>query len=182
MTLKDIAAIAGKPGLYKILKPTRNGMIVEAMVGKPNKFVVGTNHRVSVLKEISIYTTGEEESVPLFDVFSTIKEKHGDQLEIDSKSSESLFGFMEEILPDYDKERVYNSDIKKLISWFNLLCKEAPEVFEKQEEEKVENEVEVTKEEIKEEPEKKKVAKKETASKDSPKEKKTKKATGKKAE
>ncbi|WP_020526666.1 DUF5606 domain-containing protein [Flexithrix dorotheae] len=136
MTLKDIAAIAGKPGLYKILKPTRNGMIVEAMVGKPNKFVVGTNHRVSVLKEISIYTTGEEESVPLFDVFSTIKEKHGDQVEVDTKSSESLFGFMEEILPDYDTERVYNSDIKKLISWFNLLSKEAPDVFEKEEEEK----------------------------------------------
>lgn len=130
MTLKDIVAIAGKPGLYKILKLTRNGMIVEAMEGKPVKFVVNASHRISVLKEISIYTHTQEESIPLGEVFKAIKEKQGDQkIDINLKDQNALLNFLEAIVPEYDREKVYASDVKKLVSWFNTLTDKAPEVL-----------------------------------------------------
>ncbi|UZR95746.1 DUF5606 family protein [Chondrinema litorale] len=133
MTLKDIVAIAGKPGLYKILKLTRNGMIVEAMEGKPVKFVVNASHRISVLKEISIYTHTQEESIPLGEVFNTIKEKQGEStIDVDIKDQGALLRFLEGVVPDYDRDKVYASDVKKLVSWYNTLLEKAPEVFEEE--------------------------------------------------
>lgn len=72
MDLKDIAAVSGKSGLYKVLKPTRNGVILESIDEQKTKFIANANTRVSLLKEISIYTDGKEASVPLEDVFSRI--------------------------------------------------------------------------------------------------------------
>lgn len=129
MELKDIAAIAGKSGLYRILKPTKSGVIVEAMAGKPVKMVVSTQQRVSILQEISVYTTGEEESIPLADIFYACKEKYGEKIDIDTKDNEALFDFLGGVLNDYDKDRVYASDIKKMVNWFNLLAEKAPEVL-----------------------------------------------------
>jgi len=131
MTLKDVVAVAGKPGLYKILKMTRTGMIIESMDGKPVKAVVNASHRISVLKDISIYTHTQEESIILSEVFSKIiADKGQENIEVDVKDNEALLAFLEEIVPEYDREKVYASDVKKLVNWFNLLLKKAPEVLE----------------------------------------------------
>lgn len=149
MDLNEIASISGKGGLFHIVKPTRSGVIVESLDEQKKKLVIGANHRVSVLKEVSIYTTDAEGSVPLEEVFRKIHEEFGDDPGVDTSDAEELKAFTKHIIPEYDEERVYPSDMKKLVSWYNILLKNAPEVFEKKEEEKTESEekAEETKEE-----------------------------------
>lgn len=175
MKLKDIASVAGKPGLYRVLKPTRSGMIVETLEAKSKKTVMNATHRVSILQEISIYTTDAEESVDLGTVLKSVHEKYkGKEAKIE-KDSDSLAKFMAEVLPNYDVERVYTSDIKKLVAWYNILIEFAPDAFE--EEEKKEE----AKEEDKAEAKKKAPAKKKAVKKDEPKAEKTEKKPAKKA-
>jgi len=143
--LKEVAHISGKGGLYRIIKPTRAGVIVEAIDETKARAVVGANSRVSVLKEISIYTDTKEGSVGLGQVLTSIFGKFGAPVDLDPKtaSEPELANFLGEVLPEYDRERVYTSDIKKLVTWFNILVRHLPEVFEEAElptaeEEKVE--------------------------------------------
>lgn len=132
--LKQIANIAGHSGLYRILKPSRSGVIVETLDEKKEKTMMGPSARVSVLHDISVYVDTADESMPLGDVFRAIADKFGDELPVNSKSSNNeLTNFMEEALPDYDRERVRPNDIKKIVSWYTLLRKNAPEIFEKSE-------------------------------------------------
>jgi len=142
MDLNEIASISGKGGLYHILKPTRSGVIVESLDEQKKKMVIGANHRVSVLKEVSIYTTDTEGSVPLEDVFSKIQEEFGDDPGVDTSDTEELKAFTRHIIPEYDEERVYPSDMKKLVSWYNILLKFAPDVFEKKESEETDQQEE----------------------------------------
>jgi len=130
--LKEIANIAGKSGLYRILKPSRAGVVVESLDGKKTKELVGPTARVSVLKDISIYTDDENESTPLGDVFRSIYEKYGDNLTIQPKtaSNAELAEFIAEVVPSYDRDRVHMSDVKKLISWYTILRTQLPEAFE----------------------------------------------------
>ncbi|WP_224998185.1 DUF5606 domain-containing protein [Cesiribacter sp. SM1] len=131
MELKEIASIAGKGGLYRIVKPTRSGVIVESIDNKKQRLVVNANQRVSVLKEISIYTTTAEGTEPLENILVKINSEFGDDPGIDSNSSpEELRAFLQHILPDYDRERVYPSDIKKLVSWYKILLENAPETLQ----------------------------------------------------
>lgn len=119
MKFKDILAISGKPGLYQFVSQGRNGIIVEAIADK-KRMAVSTSTKVSGLDDIAIYTSTEE--VPLKQVFVKIYEKENGAETISHKSSnDELKVFFENILPDYDKERVYTSDIKKLVNWYNLL-------------------------------------------------------------
>nr|WP_299384332.1 DUF5606 domain-containing protein [Allomuricauda sp.] len=120
MALDKILSIAGKPGLYKLLTQTRTGFVGESLLdGK--RITVGMRNNVSVLSEIAIYTL--EEEVPLREVFSKIKEKEGGKKTGISHKAEKIeleeyfFG----ILPNYDEDRVYASDIKKIIQWYNIL-------------------------------------------------------------
>jgi hypothetical protein len=137
MNLKDIASISGKPGLFKVIKPTRTGVILETIDEQKSRVVANANNRVSLLQEISIYTTGNDASIPLEKVFSLIYEKYKKSLKVDAKSEPStLKSFLGEIVPDYDTERVYNSDIKKLVAWYHLLANHLPEVFTAVEEDK----------------------------------------------
>ncbi len=130
MDLNEIAAVSGKGGLYKILKPTRTGVILESLDDKKAKLVAGTHHRVSVLDEISIYTTTEEGSTPLKDIFQKINEEFEGDPGLESNASpEELKSFIRHILPEYDEERVYVSDIKKLVSWYKILYKYAPDLL-----------------------------------------------------
>lgn len=152
MDLNEIASISGKGGLYHIVKPTRSGVIVESLDEQKKKMVIGANHRVSVLKEVSIYTTDTEGSVPLEDVFSKIHEEFGDDPGVDTSDTEELKAFTRHIIPEYDEERVYPSDMKKLVSWYTILLKFAPDVFEKKESENT-DEQEETKAEGQEEKE-----------------------------
>jgi len=141
MELKEIAAVSGKPGLYKIVKPTRTGLILESMDGKNTKIVTGPHHRVSLLHEISIYTEEYDKTIALGDVFKKIDKEFGDDPGVDGKSdSDELKAFMEHIVPDYDRDKVYVSDMKKLVTWYGIIKKHAPEVLEEEvmEEEPVE--------------------------------------------
>jgi hypothetical protein len=117
--LEEILAISGKPGLYKMIAQSRNGLIAESLLdGK--RTPVSASQQVSSLNDIAIYTYTEE--LPLAEVFEKIHNR--DQgLSVPTKKStgEELKAFFLEILPDYDQERVYTSDIKKVASWYTLL-------------------------------------------------------------
>ena len=119
MSLEKILAISGKPGLYELKAQTRSGFLAESLIdGK--KLSVGMRHNVSVLNEIAIYTYAEE--VPLRDIFNTIKEKENGGEAISHKVSKNeLESYFSEVLPGYDEDRVYASDMKKVIQWYNLL-------------------------------------------------------------
>ncbi len=120
MALDKILSIAGKPGLYKLLTQTRTGFVGESLLdGK--RVTVGLRNNVSVLSEIAIYTL--EEEIPLREVFQKIKEKeNGKKTVINHKAEKiQLEEYFFEVLPNYDEDRVYASDIKKIIQWYNLL-------------------------------------------------------------
>lgn len=131
MNLQDIATISGKGGLFRISKPTRTGVILETLDAQKTKIVAGATSRVSILKEISIYTTSKEGSVLLEKVLMDIFTKYeGKTVELSSKSSEKeLWDFVFGVIEDCDKSRVYTSDLKKLVSWYNILVQYAPDLF-----------------------------------------------------
>jgi len=121
MELKEIAVVSGKSGLFKIVKPAKSGVILESIGGVPARFIAGTSTKVSVLGEISIYTESGN-NVILEEVFQAIYAKYGKSLPVDAKSSDSeLRSFFEGIVADHDKQRVYGSDIKKVVVWYSLL-------------------------------------------------------------
>ena len=130
MTLAEIATITGKGGLFKVVAPTKSGVILESLDEARTKLVGTTNHRLSLLNEISIYTTSKEGTVPLHDVLKRINAEFGDDPGVDGNSDGAeLKSFLKAIVPDFDESRVYVSDIKKLIRWYEILRKFAPEVF-----------------------------------------------------
>lgn len=121
MELKEIAVVSGKPGLFKIVKPAKSGVILESVEGNSARFIAGTSTKVSVLGEISIYTESGN-NILLEDVFRTIYSKFGKKLPINAKSTDTeLRSFFDGIVPDHDKQRVYGSDIKKVVVWYSLL-------------------------------------------------------------
>jgi hypothetical protein len=122
MTLDKIISIAGKPGLYKIITQTRNGFVVESLIDH-KKVSVNIHSNISVLSEIAVYTLTEE--LPLRDVLKKIRDKEDSkQTSISHKDSkDKLEAYFFEVLPDYDEDRVYASDIKKIVQWYNLLEK-----------------------------------------------------------
>lgn len=147
MELKDIAAVSGKSGLFKVIKPTRTGLILESLDGKQARLATGPHHQVSILQEISVYTTEYEKTIPLQEIFYKIYEEFGDDPGVDSKSDpDELKAFLGHIAPDYDKERVYVSDMKKLVGWYLILIKIAPEIMEKKIEEDTKSEDEQSEE------------------------------------
>ena len=120
LALDKILSIAGKPGLYKLITQTRSGFVGESLLdGK--RVTVGLRNNVSVLSEIAIYTL--EEEVPLREVFLSIQVKEkGGATSVDHKEEKiKLEEYFFEVLPNYDEDRVYPSDIKKIIRWYNLL-------------------------------------------------------------
>lgn len=137
MEYNEIASVAGKGGLFKIVKPTRTGVILESMDEKKQKLVAGATQRISVLSDISIYTTTQEGSTPLEDVFKKIFSEFGEDPGVTQNSdSDELKSFLKHILPDYDEARVYVSDIKKLVNWYGYMLKYAPELLAEKKEEK----------------------------------------------
>ncbi len=146
MNLEKILSISGKPGLYALKVQTRTGFLAESLVdGK--KISVGLKVNVSLLSEISIYTFNEEK--PLTEVMRNIAVKENEGPAISHKEDNAtLVAYFIEILPEYDSERVYPSDIKKVLSWYNLLqskglvSKEEPKIEDAEEiKEKVVEEV-----------------------------------------
>jgi len=138
MELKDIVAINGKPGLYEIKAQSKGGIIVESIVDA-KKFPVTAMHNISALNEIAIYTY--EEEVPLRIIFKSIFEKeNGKNVPNHKESGKILTAYFREILPNFDEERVYTSNIKKVIQWYHLLASKNFDFSAiKEEEEETEN-------------------------------------------
>lgn len=133
MGLEKVLSISGKPGLYELTAQTRGGFVAKSIT-EGNKISVNVRHNVSLLSEIAVYTYTEE--VPLGTVFQKMYEKEDGKPAIDHKASKKeLESYFAEVLPDYDVERVYQSDIKKIIQWYNLLVSNGFTDFTKEEKE-----------------------------------------------
>ena len=120
MSLQKILAISGKPGLFELKLQTRTGFVAESFLdGK--KITVGMRSNVSLISEIAVYTYNEE--VKLAEVFKAIATKENDGLTAISHKDDNgvLVTYFREVLPEFDEERVYASDIKKIINWYNML-------------------------------------------------------------
>ena len=125
--LQELAAISGMPGLYRLVRAARHGVLVESLDEKATRTLAPARNKVSLLSEISIYTQDPEETVPLTEVFERIYQKHGAASPVTAKSSEGeLTDFLAGVIPDYDRDRVYLSDIKKLASWYGIVSKHRP--------------------------------------------------------
>lgn len=119
MDLSGIISISGKAGLYKVIAQGKNSIIVESLVEK-KRFPAYATDRISALEDISIYTY--EGDTPLREIFADIyKKQDGKEAPSHKEDVATLQEYLQEILPDYDEERVYPSDIKKLFQWYNML-------------------------------------------------------------
>lgn len=120
--LKTILAISGKPGLYKLISQGKNMLIVEALSADKKRSPIYASDKVISLGDIAMYTDADE--IPLSEVLESVKTKEGGNvtsLDYKKASAEKLGEFMAAVLPNYDRDRVHLSDIKKLIQWYNLL-------------------------------------------------------------
>jgi hypothetical protein len=136
--LKTILSISGKSGLYKLVSQGKNMLIVESLTDKKRMPAYGTDKMIS-LGDIAMYT--DEDDVPLQEVFLSIKKKENGQpiaLDIKTATPDELRQYMGEVLPNFDRDRVHLSDIKKLIAWYNLLVANYLTDFEHAEEETAE--------------------------------------------
>lgn len=132
--LKEILSISGKPGLQKLVSNSSNAIIVESLIdGK--RFPAYSNSKIIALEDISIYT--ETEDLPLKEVFKRIYTKEeGKQILSHKEANEKIIAYFNEIVPEYDKDRVYTSDMKKIIQWYNLLTEKGLLNFTEEEEKK----------------------------------------------
>jgi hypothetical protein len=128
MSLEKILSISGKPGLYVLKVQTRTGFVAESLLdGK--KITVSLKSNVSLLSEISIYTYEGEK--PLAEIMQNIANKENNGQTISHKEDNTtLLSYFREVLPDYDEERVYASDVKKIVNWYNMLQEKGLLVFE----------------------------------------------------
>ena len=128
--LKEILSISGKPGLYKLINNTSNAIIVESLLdGK--RFAAYSNSKIIALEDISIYT--EDEDMPLKEVLKRIFEKENGAQALSHKAdTEKMLAYFEEIVPGYDHNRVYVSDMRKIIQWYNLLADKKMLSFEEE--------------------------------------------------
>lgn len=129
--LKTILSISGKPGLYKLISQGKNMLIVESLADK-KRFPAYGNEKIISLGDIAMYTDSDD--VPLREVFASMKKKeNGATVAMDLKktSQDDLRAYLAEVLPTFDRDRVHVSDIKKLISWYNLLVVSGMADFEK---------------------------------------------------
>ena len=131
--LKRILSISGKPGLFELVSQGKNMLIVESLKEK-KRLPAYTHEKILSLGDIAMYT--EDGEVPLIEVFNTMKKKESGkpaQIDIKKADSKELAAYLAEVLPNFDRERVYSSDIKKLISWYNILVETGHDQFEKEE-------------------------------------------------
>jgi hypothetical protein len=119
MNLEGILSISGKPGLFQLVSQAKNTIIVESFIDGKRMPLYAT-HQVSALEDIGIYTY--DDTVPLSEIFDAIAKKENAGTSIDHKSSkDDLFSWLREVLPNFDEDRVYHSDVKKLVQWYNSM-------------------------------------------------------------
>lgn len=138
MNLEKVLSISGKPGLYVLRVQTRSGFVAESL-SDGKKITVSLKSNVSLLSEISIYTHDGEK--PLSEIMTTIAAKHENGPAISHKGDNAtLLAYFKEVLPTYDEDRVYPSDVKKILNWYNtlqakgMLVEDAPKAEEVTEE------------------------------------------------
>ena len=121
MELKDIVSVAGMGGLHQVVGQRSNGLILESLDASKKRFPTSTNTKVSILDDIALYTINGE--IPFREVVKSLFEKEKEGLTVPDKKADNAeyVVFMEKLLPDYDKDRVYVSDIKKLATWYLIL-------------------------------------------------------------
>lgn len=118
--IKDVVALTGAPGLFQVVKADDKAIVIESLDARKKRQMVKGNMMVSKLMDVSIYTADDSE--PLVHVLQKVKEKYGSELPVSKKNSkEELMEFLGSVLPDYDPERVYPSNVKKLLSWYRIL-------------------------------------------------------------
>ena len=130
--LETILAIAGKPGLYKLVSRGNRNLIVESIDDKHQRMPAFQTDRVISLADIAMFT--EDEEVPLADVLTNLKNKENgalSSLDYKKASRDQLFDYFAEVLPDFDRDRVHPSDVKKLIQWYNILIEAGLDDFSK---------------------------------------------------
>lgn len=133
--LKDILSISGQPGLFKLVAEAKNSIIVESLLtGK--RIPVYSHSKVSTLEDIAIFTHTED--IPLKEVFKKISENESGS-EVPKEAMNDLKAYFSSVLPEYDKDRVYTSDMKKIIQWYNLLHQKELLNFEEEEKDSEEN-------------------------------------------
>lgn len=140
--LTNILAIAGKPGLFKLISGNKRMIIVESLIDGKRGPVYG-NAQINALSDIAIYT--EDEEISLREVFASIQQKEGENaiaIDVKNASNDELRAYMAQVLPTFDRDRVHNSDIKKLIQWYNLLLKNGLTDFTESAEDEGEEKVE----------------------------------------
>ena len=140
---QTILAISGKSGLYKLISRGKNNLIVEALDATHRRMPAFATDRITSLSDIAMFT--ETDDIPLMDVFENIKTlEGGKQIAINLKkaSTKELQDYFTKVLPEWDRDRVHVSDIKKLISWYNILVEAGITDFKDEEEEKSEEKAE----------------------------------------
>ncbi|MEM6804194.1 MAG: DUF5606 domain-containing protein [Bacteroidota bacterium] len=148
IAFNDVVSVTGLPGLYQVIKNNDNSIVVESLDDKKKRQLIRGNMMVSKLTDVSIYT--EEDSEPLLTVLQEIKKKFGKELPVSKKSSKNeLLDFLEGVLPSFDRERVYPSNVKKLLGWYAILSDFDIELKISKEEEE-QNKIDAKKAEIKE--------------------------------
>lgn len=141
--LRKILTISGKPGLYRLLSNGRSMLIVETLDATHKRLPVYATDKVVSLGDIAMYTDSEE--VPLWQVMENVKARtEGKPLDIDYKqaSNDELAAFFAEVLPNYDRDRVYMTHVRKLIQWYNILINEGITEFKPSDDEEVKEESE----------------------------------------
>ena len=133
--LKDILAVSGKPGLYRLVSRGKNMTIIESLTDE-KRIPAYTHDKISSLNDITIYTEQSEDGVSIGEVFTAIKEKEGGaavSIDLSKADANELRAYFAEVLPDFNRERVYPTEIKKLMKWYNLLIESGITDFSKKE-------------------------------------------------
>ena len=141
--LKEILAVSGKPGLFKLVSRGSNLLIIESLIDK-KRIPAYSRDKVISLGDISVYT--DEDEVSIREVFTSIKEKEGGKnvsIDLSKAQTDELRAYLAEVLPNFDRERVYPSDIKKMLKWYELLIANDITDFSEKEEEGAEGEAAV---------------------------------------
>ena len=137
---ETILSISGKPGLFRLLAQGNGNLILETLDETKKRVPAGNRDRVTSLRDVSMYTLDED--MPLMQVFENMKQKeNGAKVALDPRkaSKEELFAYLEEVLPSCDTDRIYPSDVKKLIQWYNILVEAGYTDFAEEETEETES-------------------------------------------
>ncbi len=137
---ETILSISGKPGLFRLLAQGNGNLILETLDETKKRVPAGNRDRVTSLRDVSMYTMDED--MPLMQVFENMKQKeNGAKVALDPRkaSKEELFAYLEEVLPNCDTDRIYPSDVKKLIQWYNILVEAGYTDFAEEETEETES-------------------------------------------